>query len=91
MARSEILVLLQWGNVAFNALAASLWFASARVFIPKIFVLEGTYLGSSQPDKKQRLDPLMIAVRKQSQWGAAAAASAAAAALLQGVANWLGT
>jgi hypothetical protein len=85
-----ISTVLRWGIVATSAAAAILWWLSARVPIPTVYVLEGVYpSGPHEPGRQQRIDPVVLAVRKQSRLSAAAAFFAGLAAALQAAAIWL--
>jgi hypothetical protein len=65
--------------------SAVLWFASARVSIPTLYKSNGgTYATPpDDPSKKQELDPIVVALRKQSKLSGYAAICAGIAALLQ--------
>jgi hypothetical protein len=84
-------VLLQWVSAGFSGVAAILWWVSARVSLPTRYVLEGVYpSGPHEPRRQQKLDPVVSAIRKQSQWSAAGAVCAGLASACQAAAIWFG-
>jgi hypothetical protein len=76
---------MQWGVVALSLLAAAFWLRSATIPIPTKYVLTGSFLVPDEPGKEQRVDPVVLAIRKQSRWSAWGAFCAAMAAILQAV------
>ena len=82
--------IMQWGSVAFNGLAAFLWFGSARVFIPMVFADVGSYAAPNEPYANPVVDPVVTSIKRQAHWSALGATSAGFAAIFQAAAIWLG-
>ena len=83
----SVLTVLQAASAIFGGLAAILWLIAAQVVIPTKYVLDGVFLGGpDRPGEKRRLDPIVVALRKQSRWSAAAATCAAIASAMQAAA-----
>jgi hypothetical protein len=75
---------LQLASVLFSGAAAISWWISARVLIPKKYVVRGVHLrGPHEPGEPQKIDSTVLAVEKQSKWSAAAAFCAGLASASQ--------